>query len=66
MELEILRQHMDARFDRLEDKVDNHLERLSKAEAAIEWLKGHVKFTTAVGLAVVGTVMTWWFTRVSQ
>lgn len=65
MDLESLRQHMDARFDRLEGKVDNHLGRISQSETDISWLKGHVKFTTAIGLAVVGTVVTWWFTKVS-
>lgn len=65
MDVDKLKAHVDARFDRLETKLDDHLQRLSKAEAAIEWLKGHVKLTTAIGLAVVGTVFGWWFTKVS-
>ena len=55
----------DQRFDRLEDKIDgidikldNHLGRLSKAEEAILWLKGHVKFTLSVAVAVIGILIT--------
>ena len=52
-----LRGHIDRRFDSLETKLDDHLERLSKAEEAINWLKGHVKLSTAVGLAVIGSIL---------
>lgn len=65
MDLDSLRQHMDNRFDRLEGKVDSHLDRIAQSETDISWLKGHVKFTTAVGLSVVGTVVAWWFVKVS-
>lgn len=52
---------LHARFDKLDDKIDNHLERISKAEEAIEWLRGHVKITTAIVLAVIGAVITYIF-----
>ena len=43
-----------ARLDRIEAKLDDHLERVSKAEKDIEWLRGHLRISTAVFLAVVG------------
>lgn len=56
-----LQEHLDSRFDgldrkleRVEAKLDNHLERLSRAEASIEWLKGNVKIVTTIILTVAG------------
>lgn len=46
---------------RIEDKLDSHLERISKAEEAVEWLKGHVKLVTALGLALAGTLISIFF-----
>lgn len=46
-----LRTEMSARFDRVEDKLDNAMERLSKAETSISWLRGMVK--TALSLCIV-------------
>lgn len=65
MDFEQLKNHFDGRFDRLEDKLDvhdekltNHLERLSKAEEAIQWLRGHVKIVTTLGISVAGFLLT--------
>jgi hypothetical protein len=49
-----LREHLDARLDRIENKLDSHLDRISKSEEAIVWLKGHVRVVTAVGIACLG------------
>lgn len=49
-----LRDHLDTRFDKVEDKLDKHLERIATAETHISWLRGHAKLTTAVVLAVAG------------
>jgi hypothetical protein len=56
-----LQEHLDSRFDgldrkleRVEAKLDNHLERLSRAEASIEWLKGNVRIVTTIILTVAG------------
>lgn len=53
MELQNLREHLDSRLDKLEDKLDNHVERISKAEASIEWLRGHVKVMTLIAVALM-------------
>lgn len=56
-----LQEHLDNRFDgldrkleRVEAKLDNHLDRLSRAEASIEWLKGNVKIVTTIILSAAG------------
>ena len=54
-----LRQHLDARLDRIEGKLDTHLDRISRSEEAIAWLKGHVQFVTAIGIALVGGISTY-------
>lgn len=48
-----LREHLDKRLDRIEDKIDNHLERISKAEEAIMWMRGHLKIATTFFLTIV-------------
>ncbi len=52
MNLEQLRQHLDGRLDKLEDKLDNHLERISKAETTIDHLKGSAKISITVLLSI--------------
>lgn len=55
MDLRDFKHHVDKRLDSLETKLDIHLERLSKSEEAIAWLKGHVRIvTTVVVTAVMG------------
>lgn len=63
-----LKQHLDDRFDRVdarlsrvEDKLDDHLQRLSTAEASIEWLRGHAKLMVTVILAAAGFLTSLYF-----
>jgi len=56
-----LQDHIDKRFDRvhvdvmsIHEKIDNHLERLSKAEEAIVWIKGHIR----IGVMLVVAALT--------
>lgn len=44
-------------LDRIETKLDDHLERLSKAEEAIVWMRGNLKLVIAVVIAVLGSVL---------
>lgn len=70
MDQERLQEHLDNRFDaldsrldRVENKLDSHLERLTRAEASIEWLRGHAKIVTTVILTVAGFIATLYFTN---
>lgn len=47
------------KLDRIDNKLDNHLSRLSKAEEAIIWIRGHLKITTAFGLAAFSAAAAW-------
>lgn len=63
-----LKQHLDSRFDnvdrrldRVEAKLDDHLGRLSTAEASIEWLRGHAKLSITIILSVAGFLASLYF-----
>lgn len=57
MDIRDLHTHLDARLDRIETKLDDYHSRLSRAEEALVWMKGHLKLVTAVGIAVFGSVL---------
>lgn len=58
MELQSLRDHLDSRLDKIEDKLDNHLERIATAETSIEWIRGHIKFMVSLSVALAGSIGT--------
>lgn len=65
-----LKKHLDDRFDnvdsrlaRVEEKLDDHLSRLSSAEASIEWLKGHAKLTVTIIMAAAGFLASLYFRK---
>ena len=66
MDFEKLREHMDARFDKVEGKLDNHLDRLSKAEEAIMWMRGHLKVTTMIVISIAGWVASRYFDIIAK
>lgn len=45
---------MGTRLERIEEKLDDHLERVSHAERDISWLRGHARIVTASALSVFG------------
>lgn len=51
---------IDSRLERVENKLDDHLSRLSRAEASVEWLKGHARIVTTIVLAVAGFIAMMW------
>ena len=62
--------HLDSRFDsldnrleRVELKLDDHLARLSHAEASIEWLKGNAKLTVTIIMAAGGFLISLYFSK---
>lgn len=65
-----LQRHIDDRFDKLDDrlervelKLDDHLSRLSRAEASIEWLKGHARLVITIILAAAGFLASLYFSK---
>lgn len=52
MKPEDLKEHVDARFDRLEDKLDKYASRTTKNEADISWLRGYSKTATTLFLTL--------------
>jgi hypothetical protein len=65
-----LKKHLDDRFDnvdsrlaRVEEKLDDHLSRLSSAEASIEWLRGHARLTITILLSVGGFLASLYFRK---
>ena len=49
------------RLERIEAKLDSHLERVTKAETNINWIQGHLKISTAIALSAVGGMATFIF-----
>lgn len=56
---------LDSRLSRIEDKLDNHLDRVSKAELEVastkrdvEWMRGHLKMASIIALGVMGALGT--------
>lgn len=54
VDLRELREHLDDRLDTIEDKLDDHLERIAKAETNIQWLSGHAKIVVSIVTATLG------------
>ena len=57
MKLEDLKDHMDGRFDKVELKIDDHLQRISKAETDIGWLKGFTKIAITAMVSLLGAAL---------
>lgn len=57
MDLNKLQNHVDTRFDKLEDKIDNHMDRLARIETDVEHMKGHAKILITGVLSAVGAVL---------
>lgn len=53
MDLNDLKDHLGGKLDRIEDKLDSHLERISKAETSIEWLRGHANISVTLLIAAL-------------
>lgn len=54
---------LETRLERIEGKLDDHLQRVSAAERDIEWLRGHVRTATAIvlaGLAGMAAILSRW------
>lgn len=54
MDLNDFRVHIDGRLDKIENKLDGHLDRISTAETHVSWLKGHAHIVTTIIIAAAG------------
>lgn len=54
------------KLDSIDSKLDAHLERISKAEEAILWIRGHLRVSTTIFLAISGTLALWWFNLINK
>lgn len=68
MNHEELKNHIDGRLDRIENKIDkqdgkldDHLERISRAEEAVVWMKGHLQVVTGIVISMVSAVIAGYF-----
>ena len=48
------------KLDTIETKIDGHLERLSRAETAIGFIRTHLSISTFIFLGVVGFIARAW------
>jgi hypothetical protein len=56
MDIGDLREHLDRRLDSLEEKLDSHLERISKAETNIEWIRGYLRVGVTIAITGVSSL----------
>lgn len=54
---------LDERLDRIEQKLDNHLERVTRAETSINWIQGHLRVATAILISFIGAAVTYLFNK---
>lgn len=58
--LDDIKQHViriEEQLNKVDVKLDSHLERIAKAEVSISWLRGAVKIGASILLAAVSSLM---------
>lgn len=63
METIDLKNHIDDRMDKLESKLDSHLQRITKVETEVNWLRGSIKFGLTAIITIAGSIISWFITR---
>ena len=48
---------LENKLDRMDGKLDQHLERLTRAEESIIFIRGHLKFTLSLAVAIIGSLV---------
>ena len=49
------------RLERIEEKLDKHLEEVTANRTDLKWVKGYVKTSVSAILAIIGTLITGYF-----
>lgn len=52
-------------LDRIEAKLDGHLDRISRLEESVRWLTAHTRVVTGVVVTLLTTALVAWY-RVSK
>lgn len=63
METIELKDHIDSRMDKLEVKLDNHLERISKVESEVNFLRGSIKYSLTAVITIIGSMISWYLSK---
>jgi hypothetical protein len=61
MDLNELQEHVDRRFDRIEDKLDTYIPLTTQATSDMEWVKGYVKFSLVTVIGILGYLLSQFF-----
>ena len=56
---------VDQKLDIIDNKLDDHLQRLTAAETAILFIKGHLKISLSVAIAIIGTLVVAYFKKIN-
>lgn len=66
MEVQIKSKLEDIHLDVKELRVDvkDHIGRITKAEADISWIKGHMRIITTLAVTIVGALITYYFSTI--
>lgn len=53
-----LAKRIESRLDKIENKLDKHLEIYAENTADIRWIKGYIKISITALIAISGTIIT--------
>ncbi len=59
MEIKDLADRVDERLNRIEEKLDMHIQGSITNAADIHWIKGYIRLSTSVILTILGAVFTY-------
>lgn len=58
-----LKNHIDARLDKLEGKLDDHMQRITKVETEVNYLRGSIKYGLTIIVTIVGSVISYFMNK---
>lgn len=54
---------INQKLDRIDEKLDNHLTRLTKAETDVSWIKGHLKISLGFVITIITSLIAYYLTE---